>query len=61
MISMEPFFFLRNAHPTSTRSHIQVSGKKVRTVSIGGSSGETLADPTPGDAATLLYIIGIVP
>ena len=39
---------MAETHPTSTRSHIQVSGKKVRTVSIGGRLG---AAPKGGGAA----------
>lgn len=39
-------------HPTSTSCHTQVSGKKVRTVSIGG--GPPAAPPNP---APVLYFL----
>lgn len=32
---------VKNAHPTSTRFHIHVSGKKVRNVTIGGGPPST--------------------
>lgn len=38
-----------DAHPTSTRFHIHVSGKKVRNVTIGGG-------PPPGDDDDRIYI-----
>lgn len=51
-------YLLTYAHPISTMSHIQVSGKKVRTVCMGRASnmeglGAAITPPIPGAAATL--------